>query len=263
MTTLRVPGAELFYEVAGHGAAIVLVHGMTLDTRMWDDQVVALTDVATVIRYDARGFGRSVRHDPESVYTHSDDLWLLLDHLAIDEAVLVGLSMGGRIVLEAALSAPERTKSLVLLDAVLDGVQWDPGSKRGMQAISDGLRSSGLAGAKAAWLQHGFFVPAQRLPDVTRRLADMVADYSGVHWTEPDSHGPHPACISLLSQLEVPTTVVVGELDVPCFVEMAGVLADSIPQARKIVVPGAGHMVNMESPAVVNALLREVMGDMS
>ena len=82
--------------------------------------------------------------DSDTSYSHADDLWRLLDHLAIDRAVLVGLSMGGRIVVEATLAAPERVRALVLLDAVLDGVPWDPDSARGIQAIGDGLRSGGL-----------------------------------------------------------------------------------------------------------------------
>ena len=161
--------------------------------------------------------------------------------------------------MKPAVSAPERTLALVLLDAVLDGVEWDAESERGMRAISDGLRSGGLPEAKTAWLRHGFFVPSQSKPDVTRRLTEMIADYSGVHWTEPDPHGPHPDCLSSLPTLEVPTTVVIGERDVPCFVEMADVLANSIPQAHKVVIRGAGHMVNMEAPTAVNALLREVV----
>ena len=167
--------------------------------------------------------------------------------------------MGGRIALEAALSAPGRTPSLALLDAVLDGVEWDAESERGMEKLSEGLRAGGLSDAKAAWLDHGLFVPAQRNPEVTSRLAEMVADYSGLHWTEPDPHGPHPDCLSLLPTLEVPTTVAIGELDVPCFIEMADVLANSIPNARKVVLPHVGHMVNMEAPTAVNQLLREVV----
>ena len=103
---------------------------------MWDDQVPALKDIARVVRYDVRGFGRS-RRDADTSYSHADDLWRLLDHLEIDKAVLVGLSMGGRIVVEATLAAPERVRALVLLDAVLDGVPWDPDSERGLQAIGE------------------------------------------------------------------------------------------------------------------------------
>lgn len=257
-----MPGGELYYEAGGDGVAVVLVHGLALDARMWDDQVPALEDTARVVRYDLRGFGRSTR-DADTPYSHADDLWRLLDHLGIDEAVLVGLSMGGRVVVEATLAAPERVRALVLLDSVLDGVPWDPDSERGMRAIGEGLRSGGLEEAKRAWLRHAFFVPAQRTPEVARRLAEMVGDYSGVNWTSTDPHAPHPNTIEFLATIAAPTTVVIGELDVPCFHEMSGVLADRIGNARKVTVPGVGHMVNMEAPDTVNALLRAVVVDRS
>jgi 3-oxoadipate enol-lactonase len=171
--------------------------------------------------------------------------------------------MDGRIVVEATLAAPERVRALVLLDAVLDGVAWDADSERGMQAIGEGLRAGGLQEAKKSWLRHDFFVPAQRTPDLARRLAEMVGDYSGVHWTSPDPHAPHPHSIDLLATIAAPTTVVTGELDVPCFHQMSDVLADRIPGARTLTVPGVGHMVNMEAPEAVNALLRELVLDRS
>jgi 3-oxoadipate enol-lactonase len=262
MASLQLPGTELYYEVEGDGIPVVLAHGHALDTRMWDDQVPALTDVATVVRYDARAFGRSPR-DPETPYSHADDLWRLADHLGIESAVLVGLSMGGRTVVEATLVAPERVRALVLLDALLDGVRWDPESKRGMDAIGEELRSGGLDAARAALLRHGFFVPALRDPDVGRRLTETIGDYSGEAWTSPDPHLPHPPSIELLGTITAPTTVVVGVLDVPCFREMSEVLAGEIPGGRLITVPDAGHMVNMEAPETVNALLREIVLEQS
>ena len=81
-------------------------------------------------------------------YTHAGDLWHLVDHLGLESVVLVGLSMGGQIVLEATLGAPRRTRALVLLDAFLDGVPWDVESRRGMKAIPEGLRSGGIRGRK-------------------------------------------------------------------------------------------------------------------
>ncbi|HEU0239520.1 MAG TPA: alpha/beta fold hydrolase [Micromonosporaceae bacterium] len=259
MPTLALSGADLYYEMVGEGTPVVLVHGLGLDTRMWDDQIDALRSIATVIRYDARGFGRSLRLDNVTEYTNSSDLWALLDHVSVESAVLVGLSMGGGIVLEAIVERPERVRAMVLLDPYLDGVPWDDESARGMRAIRDGVREGGLPAAKAAWLRHGFFAPALRRPDLARRLAAMTDDYSGVHWTDHDPHGPHPEVRGRLATITVPTTVVVGALDVPCFHDMADILAAEIATSRKIVVPNAGHMVNMEAPDAVNDVLSEVV----
>jgi len=258
MPSLQLPGGELYYEVEGDGIPVVLVHGFALDARLWDEQMPALADVATVVRYDARGFGRSTR-DADTPYSHAGDLWLLLDHLGIDSAVLVGLSMGGRTVVEATLAAPDRVRALVLLDALLEGVPWDPDSENGFREVGRGLRTGGLDAARAALLRHGFFAPAQRDPDVAHRIAEMVAGYSGVNWTSPDPHLPHPNSIELLETIAAPTTVIVGELDVPCFLEMSRVLADRIPNARRVTVQDVGHMVNMEAPEKVNAQLREIV----
>jgi pimeloyl-ACP methyl ester carboxylesterase len=260
MASLQLPGGELYYEVEGDGPPVVLVHGFALDARMWDDQVPALADLATVVRYDGRGFGRSTR-DADTPYSHADDLWLLLDRLGIDKALLVGLSMGGRTVVEATLAAPERVRAVVLLDALLEGVPWDPASAEDSKEVGRALGAGGIDAARTALLRHGFFAPAQRDPEVARRIAEMIGDYSGVNWTSPDPHRPHPESIELLETIDAPAAVVSGELDIPCFLEMSSVLAARIPNARRISVPDAGHMVNMEAPEAVNALLREIVLD--
>jgi 3-oxoadipate enol-lactonase len=257
---LPVSGAELYYETEGSGAAVVLVHGFTLDTRMWDDQVTELRDIATVVRFDLRGHGRSSGPAPGVPYSYSGDLLALLDHLGITSALLVGLSMGGRAVLHTALVAPERVRGLVLLDSVLDGVKWDDESARAMKAVEDAVATDGLGAAKDLWLAHPLFSAACRNPTVAARLAAMVGDYSGIDWTQEDPASPlSPRPIEVLEHVAVPTSVVVGELDVPCFLTMAEVLAGRIPGARKTIVPGAGHMVNMEAPDTVNALLRKAI----
>ena len=218
MSTFALDGTDLYYEVDGDdGVAVLLIHGFALDARMWDDQVAALKDAARVIRYDARGFGRSRRRDPDVTYTHAGDAWALLDQLGVDDAVIVGLSMGGRIALETTLADPERVRALVLIDAVLDGVRWDEKSNGEMAAVSAAMKADGLAAAKATWLAHGFFAPAGRDPALAARLAAMVEDFPGLHLSEPDPHGAHPAVIEELPSVAVPTTVIVGELDVPCF----------------------------------------------
>ena len=202
----------------------------------------ALAQIARVVRYDARGFGRSTR-DAGTSYCTPAISGFCSTISGSRKAVLVGMSMGGRTARRGDAGRSRAGARLVLLDALLDGVPWDPESKRGMQAIREPLQAGDLAGAKAAWFHHGFFGPARRDPDVVRRLAEMLDDYSGVNWTSPDPHEPHPDSIELLGTISAPTTVVIAELDVPCFRDMSGVLAERIPSARKVTVPGVGHMV--------------------
>jgi pimeloyl-ACP methyl ester carboxylesterase len=102
---LERPGARLVYEVAGDGPAVVLIHGFGLDMRMGDPQLGPLAARFRVVRYDCRGFGASGPLDPGVPYTHAGDLVALLDYLGIGDAVLVGLSFGGRVALQAALAA--------------------------------------------------------------------------------------------------------------------------------------------------------------
>lgn len=90
----EVNGTRLYYEIAGSGRPLVLIHGMTLDTRMWDDQFEPLAAQYQVVRYDARGFGKSAVPTGES-YAHTDDLKALLEYLDIAHAFILGLSMGG------------------------------------------------------------------------------------------------------------------------------------------------------------------------
>jgi 3-oxoadipate enol-lactonase len=209
-----------------------------------------------VVRYDCRGFGASGPFDPAVPYTHAGDLVALLDHLAIGDAALVGLSFGGRVVLQAALAAPARVRGLALLDAVLDGVPWDPESAAGLDQVARQVRAGGVAAGREAWLVHPLFAAARQRPDLAGRLAAMVAGYPGQHWLGQDPHRPaRPEPVAVLEHVTAPTLVAVGDRDVPCFREMSAVLARRIPGARYHVITGAGHMVNLEQPAAVNDLL--------
>jgi 3-oxoadipate enol-lactonase len=253
---VQLPGARVAYEVTGTGPAVVFVHGFGLDRRMWDPQAEHLTSRFQVVRYDCRGFGASGPFDPAVPYTHAGDLVALLDHLAIGDAVLVGLSFGGRVALQAALAAPARVRGLVLLDAVLDGVPWDRESAAGLDEVARQVQAGGVPAGRAAWLAHPLFAAVRQRPDLARRLAAMVAEYPGQHWLGQDPHEEvRPGPIHVLEQVTSPTLVAVGDQDVPGFREMSAVLARRIPGAQYQVVAGAGHMANLEQPAAVNELL--------
>jgi pimeloyl-ACP methyl ester carboxylesterase len=252
---LERPGARLVYEVAGDGPAVVLIHGFGLDMRMWDPQIGPLAARFRVVRYDCRGFGASGPFDSGVPYTHAGDLVALLDHLGIGDAVLAGLSFGGRVVLQAALAAPDRVRGLALLDAVLDGVPWDPESARALDEVARRVQASGVRAGREAWLAHPLFAAARERPGLAAALAAMMAGYPGQHWLGQDPHRETRRPIDVLEGIARPALVAVGERDVPGFREMSAVLARRIPGAAYHVVADAGHLVTMEQPAAVNDLL--------
>jgi pimeloyl-ACP methyl ester carboxylesterase len=255
---LILPGARLPYQLAGEGFPVVLVHGFGLDMRMWDPQFDSLSGRFQLIRYDCRGFGMSGEFDPAISYTHAEDLLALLDHLGVGAAAVCGLSFGGRVAMQTALLAPHRVTALILLGTVLDGVEWDRDSWAAMAKVDEQVRASGVAAGREAWLAHPLFRPAAEDPHLAARLAEMVASYPGQHWLGLDPHRetePHP--IDTLADLRMPTLVISGERDVPCFREMSAVLSAGIPGADSVEVAGSGHMVNMEAPEAVSELIAE------
>lgn len=172
-----VNGTQLYYEMAGSGRPLVLIHGFTLDTRMWDDQFETFARRYQVIRYDARGFGRSAVPAGES-YAPADDLRALMSFLGVEHACVVGLSMGGGIAIDFALSYPEASDALVAVDSLLGGYRWREFGAS-LASVWSAARQSGIQAAKEVWLSLPLFASAREQTDVASRLAQIVADYSG------------------------------------------------------------------------------------
>jgi 3-oxoadipate enol-lactonase len=284
----EVNGARLFYDVTegpyddpsegpsgNRGRAtsrvpVVFVHGFTLDTRMWDAQVAPFGERYPVVRYDARGFGRSSLPDEQVEYAHEDDLRALLDHLGIAKAHVVGLSMGGGIVTNFALAYPERTVSLVLVDAGLDG---HTSRQRSTPAApmpetptpprtGDVAKAKSVAAAREVWLQSPLFAPANQQPEVAVQLRAIVEDYSGWHWLhKPKQRVWDPTPAARLGEIKIPTLVILGDRDTPRSIEMSEALAAGISGARLVVLRGIGHMANMEAPAEFNEIVLKFLAE--
>ena len=257
--TIGIGDASLHYEETGAGVPVVLLHGFGLDLRMWDDQVEVLARRHRVIRYDMRGFGRST--PGTAPYRHADDLIAVLDHLAV-RRVLIGLSLGGGAIVNAAVACPDRVLGIVAVDPSLGGFTWSAAQTNAMKAIQARAGDGGVDAARARWLSLPIFRTLASNPAADARFRTMVEDYSGWHWGNADRGLPFtPPAIQRLHEIAAPTLVLVGELDSHDFQQIASTLERGIPHARKIVVPGVGHMANMEAPerfnAVVTAFLDE------
>lgn len=256
----EVNGTRLVYEVAGEGPPVVLLHGYTLDMRMWDDQMVPFTESHRVVRYDLRGFGASAPPVVDEPYTHADDLHALLAHLGIERAAIVGLSMGGWAALEFALTYPESVHALILVDSALRGYSWAP-PLASMLGTFDSLVNDGrLVEGKSIWLTDPLFACSRRLPTVAARLEQMVADFGCWDQLNEDPHLPlDPPATDRLHEITAPVLAIVGAEDLPDFHEIADRFVADIPGARKVVLSDAGHMANMDAPEAFNRVVLDFL----
>lgn len=252
MTTsgfVDVEGSRLNYEIAGSGPPVVLLHGGWLDMRQWDDQVEALAREHQVIRYDARGYGRSPLGSVP--YSHSADLAALLRELAVERPHLVALSNGASIAVEFAIWSPSSVRSLVVGCAPMRGHDVGPEFTQGMRAVI----AAGAAGltddCRAALWGFAPLRVAATIPRA-RALIDrlMVEEHQFAQGrpNAPKRVFLDPPVSSRFPEITSPTLVVVGDGEMPALAEQGALMARGIPGARLSVIRGAGHIVNIERP---------------
>jgi 3-oxoadipate enol-lactonase len=241
------------FDSAGTGTPVVLLHAGVADRRMWRRQVPALAQRYHVLAPDLPGYGDApLAPGPLSNVT---EVVAFLDDEGIDAAAFVGASFGGRVALEVATAHPERVTHLVLLCPGLRGVPTTAASEV-FDAEEERLIEAGdVDGAVAlnvdTWLGPDADEDARRLlSDMQRRAFDvqLAAD----EWPEPPvlvHDDVDPAAIS------VPTTVVLGALDVDWLQSAARTVAAGVPGATLVELDWAGHLPALERPAETAALV--------
>ena len=250
--TVSVNGADLYYDEAGVGQPIVLVHGNAVDRRMWDDQMEAFAAIGRVIRYDARGFGRSTF--PSDQYAHYRDLGSLLTELDASPAHLVGLSMGAAIAINVALAYRDRVRSLVITPGGLGGYVWPEDFRAGFSAFAQAAAAGDKRRATELMLDFPPMRPARAIHALRARLEAMTSEYSWAHFLSdaPRAVALEPPAAERLQEIAVPTLVVVGERDMDAMHVQADFIAARIAGARTVRIAGSGHMTNMEAPGEFN-----------
>jgi 3-oxoadipate enol-lactonase len=240
-TRLPVPGGELVYDVAGKGDTVVFLHGAFMDRGSWDAQVPVFARQFRVVRYDIRPFGESNR--VEKAYDVADDLRLLLDHLKVAQAHLVGHSFGGGSALDFALLHPDRVASLTLVGAGPSGFMAPPDERQAAGAIFAALKDGDDAVLRA-WLQHPMWAASQARPEVMKALEKSTRRSLGAFkLTAPPFIPLSPPAVDRLGSVKAPTLVIIGDKDTPGNREASELLAKQIPGATLKVIAGADHAV--------------------
>jgi 3-oxoadipate enol-lactonase len=258
---LNVGNATISYDVSGRGRTVVFIHGWTQDKSIWDDQVPVFSKRYRVLRYDSRGFGQSTGFEDESA--EPLDLLVLLEALRIDRAYIVGLSRGGGVALRFAAAYPEKVEGLVLYGAGHPSVRPPPefiqlfGSLPGI-AKQHGLDSVGklILSGDLAW------VPPGR-SDIMERYRKHWASYAGKDLLDPR---PQSGLVAMptterLSTLRIPTLVINGDHDLPFIAAAADTFTRRIPNAKKVVIPNAGHGAHFAQPTTFNGALLDFFSE--
>jgi pimeloyl-ACP methyl ester carboxylesterase len=218
---------------------------------MWRPQVVALRDAYRVVTVDLPGFGPAPADIGEQSAARA--LAEVLAAVTDEPSHVAGLSLGGAVAIDLALTFPERVRSLTLISALLRG------RPAGIRAWADAAalaKEGDLERAREAWLGDDLFASTRARPAVLASVREMARDYSCDHWRDRMTTRfeiADPA--SCLAEIDVPALVLVGEHDLPTFHAMADEYAAALPRATREVVSGAGHLSNLEAPESVNARL--------
>ena len=247
MPRVFINGVNLHYEEHGQGFPLLLLHGFAGATRIWQPQVEALSRVCRFVTYDMRGHGQSdVPHDASaySVETVIEDQFQLLLQLGASRAVVGGLSMGGYLTLEYALRHPETVKGLIVIGAGPGfrnperRQEWNDSRASLAETMERGGMEAFINSPEAASVHYS-------PPEVLRQMDPIgLANVCRYVMTEPN-------VVDRVPEIQAPALLLVGEKD-EAFIRGIDYLEARLPNARKVVVPGARHGCNLDNPQVFN-----------
>ncbi len=249
MPYLLLPTARLHYQVEGTGPPVIFLHAGIADARMWEADCAALSGRFTTVRYDLRSRGGS--SDATGDYAHHEDLAALLDHLAIERAAVVGLSMGGSVAVDFALAYPERVSTLVAVGAPVRGFEWSDEMEEADAFADEPLDRGDVPEAIERNLALWVVGPGRSLdsvrPEVVALARRMLVD--NLARPAAPARVPDFDAFATIDELLCPALFVCGSHDVPDIRRAAEEMSERVERARLVEIEGAGHLVNLEQPA--------------
>jgi pimeloyl-ACP methyl ester carboxylesterase len=262
-----VNGARIHYEESGEGPPVVWSHEFAGDHRSWAAQVEHFDRFYRNVVYDHRGYPPS--SVPEDAAAYGEDLLVadllgLMDHLGVERAHLVGLSMGASVVLNFALAHPGRCRGIVVAGCGT-GSSDREAFERMARATVALLRERGMAEAAREYARSPTRLPLLRKsPGAYARFVAQLSEHSalGSALTFENVQLRRPSVFALedrLRALRVPALLVVGDEDEPC-IDSNVFMKRRIPSAGLLVLPNTGHAVNLEEPAAFNAAVADFFG---
>ncbi len=252
MPQIQIDDINLTYDDNGSGPAVVLLHGYPFNRSLWNEQVEVLKQSYRVITPDLRGFGETDASETASMNQMADDVAKLMDALQIPSAIIGGLSMGGYVVLSFQKKYPQLVKGLVLADTRAQGDTEDAKKTRAEQANQ--AKTQGMNGIADGMLPKLLTTETvSKRPELVKRVREMMVK------TKPA--GAAAALLAMagredhttrLSEISVPTLIMVGSEDSITPVKDSQTMHDQISGSRLVIIPNAAHVSNLEQTSRFN-----------
>lgn len=258
-----INGVRMHYDVQGSGDALLLIHAGIANLNMWEAQLPAFTPHFRVIRHDVRGFGETP--DPAGKYTDYEDVKALLDHLGIERAHLLGISNGGRIAMEVALTYPERVNKLVLVAPGLPGYKPpkdafdEEMSAKYEEAIKAGNKELAAEIDAQIWIDGPRRKPADVDPAFRQRALALIRHTVDLGIGEGEGDYARPLAAERLGDLLAPTLLIEGDEDLQSMRDIADQLEQGIPNITRVDMPGTAHLPPMEKPQEFNRIVLDFL----
>jgi 3-oxoadipate enol-lactonase len=250
----------IYAEVAGEGPELVLVHEGICDSRMWDEQWERYTREFRVLRCDLRGFGRTPLEP--GVFSNAQDLVDVLEQSGFERVALLGVSLGGRVVLEVAVARPDLVSVLVLVAPGFPGHDWSREMQDAWGEEEAALEAGDLAEAVEVnlrtWVDGPRREPEDVDPDVRARVGEMQLRAFELQVPVGEAAEEEllvPDLADRLSEVKAPTLILVGDEDVPDMQAIAQRLEREIPGSRRETIANTAHVPSMERPREFDGLV--------
>lgn len=260
--------AQIYYETAGAGQPLIMIHAGVADSRQWDDAFTYFAQRMRVVRYDQRGYGKSVPVDGE--WSHLGDLIAMLAHLELHQPlVLMGCSMGGGLAMDFTLMHPSRLQALIMVDSGPSGLELDVETPAKFAEAEQAYKAGDLDRVAELETQI-WFDGTDRLPSHVNQSMRALAYAMNRHALSLDAQGlgkqlpnAQTPAAERLEELDIPVLVIVGAQDTPYMLAAADHMLQHIRSARKVIIEDAAHLPNMDHPEQFNRVVAAFLDELA
>jgi 2-hydroxy-6-oxonona-2,4-dienedioate hydrolase len=261
---VNIGNAEIYYEMAGTGLPLVMIHAGVADSRQWNNEFEVFSQTHQVLRYDMRGYGKS--EPAEGEFSHLSDLVSLVNTLEIQKPfVLMGCSMGGSLAMDFALLHPSKVKALIMVGAGPSGLEL---------AVSRPVKFADAEKAFEAgdldlvaeietqiWFDGTGRTPEQVNPAMRKLLYEMNRlalshEVKQLGKRLPNTETP---AVEHWQDLQLPVLIIVGSHDTPYILASADYMQEHIKSARKVIISDAAHLPNMDHPPEFQGIVQDFL----